>query len=567
MALNLSQQNKAAELIIQDFGGRKRRRENEGIEDKWREVDRQIALKPVKHTDPRDDAPLAEPPNQAQALEMITADMRTMLFPSGRQWFEVNGDFDEKVVEKMIEDGIVDDLDESVVQRNLDAIIHAAQSTNQETYDFRGTWDVLNAEAVKYGAFVGRVRLVRKSAITGHYRGPVSREERIPMLVPYSVKNTYLDDSRHHMSREGIMVQPSTIRVYFQSHDDVKLAAKKGKDDIHDGGWKKEQIARIKPQDKPLELLEFEGDLIFDDVMEPNVIITVDRNSGKVVRAREKREDVHNLISQAYHVEGLDTYGTSPLVKGVPIQVGLAHTYQRVLQAAIKNVKPPVRYDPNDPYLSANGGPDLSSGAVNASITDITFWPHGDVTALSNIYLVLLRQYEELTGVTSPRLGAQTKSHQTAFAVDQEITRGQTRTVDYVRSIMRGSMTSFLHVEYELLRKYMASKKVFVQQQGGWLNVKKSYLPEQVRYSVVGAAGPGEERLKQQARINALTALFNIEQVVRQLGGTPADLDLVRKELLQEAGFTDVERFFSSEQGVPGGAETLGQLPAIASGI
>lgn len=554
-----------SESIISEFSSRKNRRREH--EEKWDEVDRQLKMKAVKRTDPRDDAPIVEPPNQAQALEVISADMRQMLFPSDRQWFSVNGDFDEATIGKLIEDGVIDGEDEAVVQRNQDAILHAILSTNHEQYDLRNAWDVLNAEATKYGIFAGRVRLVRKEVLSGHYRGPVNNKERIPMLVPYSMRNTYLDDTQHHTCREGIMVQPSTIRVYKQNWQDVAIAAKKGLDDIHDGGWIKPQVQKSKDTEKPLELLEYEGDIVVNGQQWQNYIFTVDRNGGNLIRLREKRENINNLITQVYHVEGVEMYGTSPLVKGVSIQTGLAHSYQRVLQAAIKNVKPAMRYDPNDPYLAANGGPDLSAGAVNESITDVGFWVHGDVSALSNIYLVLLRQYEELTGVTSPRLGAQTKSHQTAFAVDQEITRGQTRTVDYVRSLMRGGMTTFLHVEYELLRNHMPAKKVFIDSQGGWINAKKSYMPETVRFQVQGAGGPGEERAKQQARINALTAFFNIEQVVSQLGGRPADMDAIRIELLQEAGFTDVDRFFRSEQGNAGGTANIGQLPAIATGI
>ncbi|NUP96652.1 MAG: hypothetical protein HUU28_10865, partial [Planctomycetaceae bacterium] len=54
----------------------------------------------------------------------------------------------------------------------------------------------------------------------------------------------------------------------------------------------------------------------------------------------------------------------------------------------------------------------------------------GNPAGLLQVYLGYLKQYEDLTGVSAPRLGAQTKSHTTAFAVDAEITRGLVRTVD-----------------------------------------------------------------------------------------------------------------------------------------
>lgn len=552
--------NESAEYVIEEYRARKSRRKE--IEEKWDEVDRQLAICPdERNRDERDDAPLVEPPNQAQALEMLTSDTRMMLFPTDRRWFFVNADFDKKIISKIAEDGLIAIEEEGIVQKTLDDIVHATQSTNQELYDFRGAWDVLNAEAFKYGHFAGRVRLVKKEALSTAYRGPHDVNERIPMLVPYSIRHTYLDDTLHHQSREGIVMQPSTIRRYYQRPSDIKLAAKLGE------GWIPSQVRKLdddKKNDKVL-LLEFEGDLYIGGREYSDIIVTV--ADGSIIRMRDKSEEISNLIAQPYHIEGTNIYGTSPLVKGVPVQMGMAHAMQRVLQAAIKNAKPPCRWDSNDPYLSAKGGPDLSAGAVNEAITNVDFWVHGDLNALSNIYLVFLRQYEELTGVTSPRLGAQTKSHQTAFAVDQEISRGQTRTVDYVRSVMKGAMTSFLHIEYELLRKNMPVKKVFVESQGGWITVKKSYLPERVRYNVVGAAGPGEERLKQQQRMQALTMLFNAEQVVRALGGRPIDLDQVRQELLKEAGFTDVERFFGTEQAVPPGTQTLGTLPAVAQGV
>lgn len=553
---------RVAEFVQNEFHRRKEHPARKALDEKIAHVDRQVAMIPEESHIENDDAPQIEPPLQAQAVEVITADIRSLAFPTDRSWFAVGADFEERALAKIAEDGVFDGNDETEIQRNLNDLIHASMATVHEMYDMRGAWDALNAEATSYGTFVGRVRLVRPDIVYNQYRGP---GHEIPVLVPYSVKNTYLDTSSQAMAREGHIVAPSTVRRFSQGIEDIRQAAKAGvKDDIYKGGWVRTQVSKLKnePGDRAKTILEYEGDLILDDDYVENVIVGV--CDGRVIRYREKPVGVNDLITQHYHVEGISAYGTSPILKGVPLQRAIGEILRRALQVAIKNAHPPCRYSPSDPNFVGTNGPLLTAGAMNAAISDPTFWQFGDLNGLQTFYFGLLKQYEELTGVSAPRLGGTTKSHQTAFAVDQEITRGQARTVDYVRSLMKGAMNTFLNVEYRILRETMPAMKIYSEKLNGWFPMKRAYLPELVNFQVHGAGGPLEEREKQVRRAQALQLFIQLEPMARQLRATPGDIDQIRKDILIEAGLTDVERYFGQEQAVPEGTPQLQAVPGVA---
>src|SRR3954466_8620695 len=85
--------NYLAEYIIEEHRVRKQRRNDR--ERQWKEIDRQIAMEPdisFKKVGDKIDTKKAwmaemELPLQAQALEVLTADSRRMMFPDTGPWF------------------------------------------------------------------------------------------------------------------------------------------------------------------------------------------------------------------------------------------------------------------------------------------------------------------------------------------------------------------------------------------------------------------------------------------------------------------------------------------------
>jgi hypothetical protein len=248
-------------------------------------------------------------------------------------------------------------------------------------------------------------------------------------------------------------------------------------------------------------------------------------------------------------------------MKGMPIQKAATEALNRLMAWAILNVEPPISYDRNDPFFAASGGPDIYPRALWHSLGKVDAVKIGDGGALTQIYLALLGQYHDVTGVNAPRLGAQTVSHTTAFAKNAELNRGVVRTVDYVNTIRDSSMSRWLSMEFEMGRAAMKGKETFwIPAYGGFVEIKKDFLPDMAVFEVFGAGGPQEEQAKLAKRLSALQLVAQMEQLKLQTGGKPMDWESAQKQVLREGGWTDIDVFFPVGQGGPG----MAGAPAVA---
>jgi hypothetical protein len=577
------------EFVMEELRGRAQRRSD--LERRWKEVDRQIRMEPIKRLDKNKKPargtewmPLLECPLQAQALEILCADARRLIFPEDQDFFSAHAALEDSYLERLEQDQLTFGVEGSVPtkgdQEGIDALLEGALHHFHRLYDIRGRIDLLNAEAFKYGTFVARGRLATLDKFTTDFRGRAARRQRIPVLAPQSIRNTYLDDAEAAYLHEGLMVAPSFIYSWWHTVDDLMLAAKKGSTNPknENGGWMPKEMEDIEPvskDKKSIQLAEMEGDILVPrsqgpSVFLPNSIATVVFGKGgpRVIRYREREFDYRSYLVGHYHREEINSpYGTSPLIKGEPIQKAATEALNRTMAAAILNTEPPISWNPTDPHLQASGGPVIAPGEVWPAHTKPVPIEIGSPDALLRVYLVLLQQYELLTGVNAPRAGAQTKSHQTAFAVDTEQDRGQVRTVDYVRSLMFGPLQSWLHMEHDMLLRTMERQPVYIQKFDGYLDIGKQHLPKVATFDVHGSAGPLEEREK-QVRVQAgIATVLQIEQVKAEMAPESRKLDLEKLQILilQDAGLKNAEDLYAATSGTTPAADAGGPgLPAIA---
>lgn len=596
--------DRVAENICDELS--RRVRDRIYLEKQWKEVDRQIRMEPIQLLTP-DGRPMRlsswfpemELPKQAQTLEVLTADARRLIFPDNRNWFRAHCSMEDDKLEALETKNIIPGLDEEaqtlvegvnqfaqaagkrrVDQADLDALVEGVHTTYHSYYDYRLHWDLLNAEAFKYGTFVFRAKRVRLDKTTNDFRGVYLDTKRIPVLIPRTIKNTYLDDQPPKIMNEGIFVAPSFIETYWQNLDDLRMAAAKGSSDPknENGGWRAAATMELEPISKTrriVQLIEFEGDLIVTQALTkslfiPNIIVTVAYGKGtkKIVRWREREFDFRSYCAGAYHRQDVDSpYGTSPLIMGAPIQKGATEVFGRMLQTSALNAEPPTQWSPLDHYLAATGGPNIEPGAKWQAQSKIEVYHQiGNPEALSRIFAALVIMYEEVTGVSLPRLGGQTKSHQTAFAVDSEITRGVIRTVDYVMSTMNGALPTYLNMELEMARKSLKNDLVYVPQWKQYVRLSAEDLPERVTYDVYGAAGPVERRERAQRIMQALQMVIALEPVAEKLGGKPLDINGIREFILHEAQIYDTDKFFAQAASVQPPVAAPGN-PALSQGI
>jgi hypothetical protein len=582
-----------AEYVIDEWKLRERRRCD--LEKCWKDIDRQIAMQPevgykyiIKAGTRVIDTNKAwmsevELPLQAQALEVLTADARRMEFPDNGAWFrahaEMTDEYLSKVDYKALIAGDEAEVPSKINQDNADKLVEGfllhmfAQPINDE--DFYTRYDKINAEAFKYGVGVGRARMWTRNLYVKAANGVRREKKRIPVLMPCSIKNLYLDDCKPSM-HSAQLLEPSQIAVDHIRLANLHMAASRGSTDPddEDGGWMPKNLKDLVEDDTHhVTLLEMEGDIVVPrktvrSVVIPGAIVTVvlggkdtGGNATKgVVRFRFRKTPFSSYLLHPYHYEGADeTYPASPLMKGRPIQMMATDAANRLLDSSMLKNMPPVGYDRTDQYFAQTGGPSIFPGALWGSSDPAAIKAHteigGDPSALMAVFRQAVGMYAELTGVLPARLGAQTTSHTTAFAKDAELQRGAVRTVDYVRQTGHGPMTRWLGMAYQMGRESLSARETaafFIGAYGGYVEVSKDQLPERATFEWFGSGGPAEEQQKRQERIQSAGLAMQLDQMAIQTGRPPTlNIKALIEETLRQGGWVDVDPFIEQSAAAP----------------
>lgn len=607
----------AAEYVINEWERRKAVRKD--LERHWKEIDRQVEMEPDRTHKMIPDGKGGmvidngkmwmseiEPPLQAQALEVLVADARRMMFPDSGPWFQAHAEATDDYLSRVNFQSLVlgdeNEVPSEINQDNADKLVEGFVTHLFRQTDIFSRFDRINAEAFKYGMGVGRARMETKNVYLFEARGVRGEKQRLPVLVPSSIKNHYLDDPMPSMHSSQVL-GPAHIAEDWLKLENLRMAAAVGSSDPNDsnGGWMGKNVAKLEPNDDGyVHILEMEGDLVFPrktvrSLVIPGAIITVaiggKAKSGDVTRAvirfRFRKSPFSSYLLFPYHHESAcEAYSTSPLMKGRPVQIAVAQALNRLMDSAALRNAPPTSYDRSDTYFSQNGGPIVHPFAQWGTIDGVNVHTDigGDPSALGNVLAMLVNLYSELTGILPARLGAQTVSHTTAFAKDAELSRGAVRTVDYVRQVGHGAVTQWLDMAYQMGRDAMGGGKMsfYIEPYGGFVNVRRDDLPENSMFEWHGSGGPAEEQQAKAERLQAMNMALQMDVLNQQLRGEQPklDMDAVIQQILRQGGWTDVDVLLtasgavapdSSGPGVPalaqgGGAPAVAALQAIQGG-
>ena len=594
-----------ADWIHQEFD--RRQRERRHIELQWDQVDRQVRMENVTLPDDPSWWPETELPLQSETLELLTADARRLLFPADRGFFSAVAALEEGDLQNLDWDGFVGPgvtpVQEAIKSRGPQAfaneLVTAMLSKYHNRYRLRDAVDGINTEAFKYGEFIAECRTINSESFTMDYRGET--KGRYPALVAHSMREHYLDDSPTRLFKDGLEVSPGIIRQNFMDLNDIRLAAAGSTDPIDSfGGWKPDNLDGLEgslsthPSNNvsssgvhhrregrtPLppihvEQINFSGDLVVPRgsgraIYLPNVQVTMATENGRVIRYRENEFPFNTYITGTYHDDFVGSvHSSSPLMKGASIAAAATRAMKEMMAVAALNAGPIIKYDHYDQTYTATGGPVVHPRAMWSALTNPEVIEIGSLSEAREVYLLLLQQYQDQTGITAPRLGQQTKSHQTAFAVDTEVTRGMVRTVDYVRSVMHGALQSFLHMEYEMAKSLDDEELVNIPNFDGFIRASGQNLPQIVEFDITGAGTPLEERERKAAEVGAIQTLIQIEPIARQLGSRkPLDIDEARNQIARAGGITDTSALFpdSAPAGATPGIEAAPGIPGTGEG-
>lgn len=569
-----------AEYVQDEY--ERRRKDRKDRERCWDEIDRQIAMEPLIEFKKLPNGQIdtkkkwmaeTELPLQAQALEVLTADARRMLFPDTGAWFRAHAEMTDEYLAgadfKSIILGDEAEVPSKINQDNADKLVegfllHLYRQKYQDE-DLFTRIDRINAEAFKYGMGVGRARMCEKDLYIKSSNGVRKDIKKIPVLAPCSIRNLYLDDVIASMHTIQLM-EPAHIARDYIKLENLQLAANRGSDDPddEDGGWMPKNLKEVEPDDKGyVTVLEMEGDIIVPRktvraMVIPGAIVTVviggkdagGRVTKGTIRFRFRKLPHSSYLLFPYHFEGADSpYATSPLMKGRPVQMLATDAANRLLDSAMLKIAAPVGYDRTDQFFAQKGGPEIYPHALWATSDpqSIKVFSElgGDPAALASMMTTAVNLYAELTGVLPARLGAQTVSHTTAYAKNAELERGAVRTVDYVRQVGHGALTKWLGMSYYMALSAVGKResiRFFIEAYGGFVEVSRDQMPEMAAFEWFGSGGPADEQQKSQKRLQALGLALQMDQISVQMGNQPSvDVPSAIREVLREGNWSDLD--------------------------
>lgn len=597
--------DKAAQYVYEELARRKDNTRRLSLEKTWKDIDRQIALNP-KLALPRDVSSgqgrgadrrawmsSIELPLQANALEVLVADAKRLIFPRDLDWYQANAVYNDREAQQISEalspSGVTDETVKQVIQKmqasnqeGLDLICHSVIDYSHVQYDYFGSWDAMIGEAYKYGTFSGRMVKAKREVKSQEWRG-ANRAGEWAFLIPVSIKNLYLDDTMSASLNEGLEIMPATIQTKWQGLDDLKRAAKAGGSDK---GWILSALDDLEPEGnddqrkrKQVEIAVYEGDLLIprsrDNIFVPNVVLTVAIGSKpKLVRYQENPYPFRSFITGVYQKDDIDSpYGTSPLVKGRPVQEAACEAMNRLIDVACLQAEPPQLWNENENALIATGGLIVapgSSGSVQRPETAVKLLDVGDIAGLASVVLQFLKLYEDMTGVTDPRRGGDLKSHTTALAADLQSSRSVLRTEDFVNGVEQGPLTTALYMEYYMVRDLIGNKPidVLLDARGvkGHIEISKKALPARCDFLVQGSRGALSRRERQQNFLQWAAMVAQTYPLLQQEGTAP-EASAMLIQAGAELGVLDAGKFLrpaSATTGpeVPGGPGLSGTAPA-----
>ena len=172
--------------------------------------------------------------------------------------------------------------------------------------------------------------------------------------------------------------------------------------------------------------------------------------------------------------------------------------------------------------------------------------------------------YNDLTGGHPARLGAQTKSHTTAFAKEAELSQGAVRTIDYTEDTLLDPMTRLLDMEYRMGLSEWRKQYVYIESWDTFAELSRAHLPDTVVWKALGAGASAEDQARLNQQLSAIQFALQIDAAAVQLGREPRlDHGKIVEQILEKAGFSDISDVVTDE---PAGDAAEGQIPgAIAA--
>ena len=497
----------------------------------WTEVDRQVAMQPMKRIvegrEVSDWHSTIELGELAKASEVLTADVRRMVFPHSRAWFAPHSDLGEVPAEQ---------------QKLFDGTLRSFMGQQHADFGLKARFELSVKEALHHGSFVAEVLVESRKKV---YEGSKVERLKAPVWQPHSMWNCYPDPSAAVVGTDMFYEGSMLITKSMPRHKVEEMAVGEG--------WM--NIAEIPKKGKgdDVELVYYYGDLFIErgdgDIFLPNCkAITA---NAKIIYYLPNETPFVPIIFAGYErIDIRDPYYTSPIVKLSPTQKLASIMANKFIDGIALKVEPPIVYDGSDAYFVQTDGPQIAPGTksptkgmANFKIIDV-----GDPTWASAGMEAAIRQIQGGTGVDAVRAGAAAADRKTATEVMKVSQGGEIRTVDFVSKLEDQGLRPFLYMQHVLNRKHLDGYAFYNDEMNApdFMRMNRADLPESITFEVVGSKGLlGEEERTQ--RTSMVTAFAS---------GNPMFAPLLNpvvllQEMYQDAGNKNPERFLQPQQQDP----------------
>lgn len=541
-----------------------RRRESEhrkSAERRWKEVDRQVRMEPMLRVD-RDRQPIlgdewraaVEVGELSKALEIVSSDVRRLIFPNDRTWFEAHS----KIDAGKNEDGTIKQPD-AKMQTITDNALRSMMVQQQRDIGLKDRHELSVKEALLHGSYVAEVRYEPRLLIDEGYK---VKATSVPVWVPHSMWNCYPDPSPSVIVGD-LFYQGSMIILHYMPR--YKLEQMSG------DGWMNKRFDKVPKSHKhsstgrtqtddrddsereqsdtdEIELVTYYGDINVersqDDLFFPNSKACF--ANGILVYFSPSELPYLPIIFRGYEKQDVrDPYFVSPLMKLEPMQKMASIMLNRFIDLVELKVDPPIIYNGNDPAF-VGGGPRIFPGAKTPSkgSGDIKMIETGDPNAALAGFKEAMQIIQQGLGVDAVRSGTTAPTGRTAFEINKVSQSAEVRTLDFIDKLEPG-LETYLYMQHDLNRKYLKRFSYYNDDLDApdYLSVTQKDLPQFAKFTVVGSKSTlGEDQ--RVSRTSQVTAFLLGNPVTAEL----VNIDEVAKTMYQDAGIQNPERLLNTQQ-------------------
>ncbi len=547
---------KIEDHLKQELENRKRSEFRQSHESIWKEVDRQVGMRPMTKLN-RDGSEadlgwhnVVELGELSKASENISADVRRIIFPQTRFWFEPHADIDDQLP---IDQATGQKKKNPKLQQTVNGRLRSFMSQQHSDFGLKDRVELSIKEALHHGCFVAEVDWDTQEMV---YEAVKVKSKSSPIWKPHSMWNCYPDSSPSVIGTNIFYEGTMFIESYTPRHKAERMV-KSG-----DDGWMASQWKKVSKEThvvnneklKDVKLTTYWGDISIErsegDLYYPNHKVIL--MNGTIVYMAPNKTPYPPLIYRGYErMDVRDPYYLSPIIKMSPWQKLGTMMANKTMDGVELSLEPPIVYDGNDPDFVLNGGPVIEPGAKVSTKGSNSFKTIeiGDVgIAIEALQLVLNEMKEKLGRPGRPVGDRATKAEVVKASQDQEVS-----VIDFIDK-MEVALRSYLFMQHAMNLENLDQYSFYSPEvmDPDFIIIKKKDLPKAVHFEVVGARGVlGEEERAQKFTTAAAFALGN------PLLAPRLDIDEHLIQIYQDAGVKNPERFL-----IEAGHENPAQLKA-----